>query len=119
MSKVQVLEIIRKRFEIQGGTGFLGLIKYRGMYCALGAVACTSSEEQAHRKLREMGCPDDGPISLTQAHDDALDFAVKNDMEGIQYHFAFRALIDTPAYDYVMQSLERWATEGDQPVEAG
>lgn len=103
MTKLEALEIIRVRFEFQGGTGYAGWSEMNGQLCALGAVERNGGKGAFGGAVR---------TGLFRAHDNAVMQARVLGLEGIDESDTVpRAKIGTPAYDYVWKSLEAWATD--------
>lgn len=112
-AKRRVVEIIRARFEQQGGTGYGGQSDLGGCYCALSAaVGEPVGYSEAFRRLVEMGVRQFHAMALYVVHDEALGFAKRKDMDGFVWHpmpHVFRALCGSEAYNHVMSKLEEWA----------
>lgn len=97
-------ETIEAVFREQGGTGYEGLMHYDGCRCALGALT-----KMDRTDLGIMAAEGYSGVDLYVAHDEALLWASKMEMEGLYYdeeQEVHRALYGTEAYNHVMDAIK-------------
>ena len=105
--KQEAYDAIETVFKAQGGTGYCGAVKENDCYCAIGALGFSQYGEAMYDHGWATTTEPFGieHWDLIEAHDDGIREAA--DLDGIKEgaQFARRALIGTPAYEYVMKRI--------------